>query len=238
MKITNITKSFNKFSLCIDSLELKPGLIHGLIGHNGCGKTTVMKIIAGLIEVCGGEIDYEGLTCRDITMAPRKPYFLHTSVYRNLIYPLTIRGIKPNKSMVDYYLEISGLKDKRKQYALSLSSGEQQKLSLVRALIFSPKLILIDEALSNLDIESVDLFEKLFLERQKNEPATWLVISHQLPHIQRLCSRVFFMYDGAIEAEGLTEDILLRPINPRLKKYLHHELINSKQEVHDEVFAC
>ena len=206
----------------VDELTFAPGVAYGLIGPNGCGKTTLLKLIAGLLTPDGGIIDREGLTGRDITMAPRKPYFLHDTVYRNLTYPLSLRGIKPDKVMLDYYLELADLSDKQKQYAPSLSSGEQQKLSLIRAMIFSPKFILIDEALSNLDMESSMLFEREILERQARAPVTYVICSHQLSHIQRLCGYVYFMWGGRIEAGGPAHDVLLRSDNPNLRKYMQY----------------
>ncbi len=223
MKITDLEKRFEDFTLRIDSLRLQPGRVHGLIGPNGSGKTTAMKLMAGLMPPDRGEIDLDGLSPRDVTMVPRKPYFLHGSVLQNLVYPLQIRGIKPDPAKVDAYLALAGLGGHRKKYAPSLSSGEQQKLALVRAMIFEPKLILIDEALSNLDLESVALFEGLILERQQSAPVTWLVISHQLAHIQRLCERVIFMDRGRVEAEGEAAEMLLRPAHPELRKYLQCE---------------
>jgi len=230
MRITELKKRFDGFSLSIERLTLAPGRIHGLIGPNGSGKTTAMKLMAGLLEPDSGEIDYEGLTRRDITMAPRKPYFLHDSVYRNLTYPLSIRGIRPDPERIGHLLEMTGLKDRRKQYALSLSTGEQQKLSIVRALIFSPKLILIDEAFSNLDIESVDMFERFILDRQKTEPVTWVVISHQISHIMRLCGHIIYMDNGTVEAEGPVEEMMLRPQSVRLKRYLRHVALIDRTE--------
>lgn len=225
MKMTNLVKRFPGFNLRIDSLCMASGQIHGFIGPNGSGKTTAMKLMAGLLQPDAGEIDCEGLAPRDMTMVPRKPYFLHDSVYNNLIYPLTLRGIRPDEGSVEHHLELAGLKAERKKFAPSLSSGEQQKLALVRALIFSPKLIFIDEAFSNLDMESASLFERLILERQQKQPVTWVVISHQLAHIQRLCGQVCFMDAGRVEAQGSATEILLHPENPKLRRYLQHEAL-------------
>jgi len=222
MKISNVTKAFEKFLLQVHSFETLEGKIHGIIGPNGCGKTTIMKIMAGLISFDSGTIDYEGLLPRDMTMIFRKPYLLHDTVYRNLIYPLTIRKIKPDKEMVEFFLEMSGLQDYRNQYALGLSGGEQQKLSLIRALIFSPKLIFIDEGFSNMDIESVALFENYILDMQKTKPATWVMISHHLSNIKRLCDFVYFMHDGKIEVHGETDEVLQTPGNDDLKRYLQY----------------
>ena len=222
MKISNIKKKFDRFSLHIDQLETQEGKIHGIIGPNGCGKTTAMKIMAGLLNPDSGKVDYENLSPRDITMVFRKPYLLHDTVMRNLIYPLKIRNIKPNNEQVEHYLEIAGLQDYRNQYAPGLSSGEQQKLSLVRAMIFSPKLIFIDEAFSNMDIESLAFFENYILNMQKIKPTTWVIISHQLSSIKRLCDYVYFMYGGKIEAHGKPKEILQYPESVNLRRYLQH----------------
>jgi len=228
MKITDVKKDFGGFSLRVANLALAPGTVYGLIGPNGCGKTTLLRIMAGLLAPDAGTVDAEGLTWRDVTMAPRKPYFLRDTVYRNLVYPLSLRGIKPDPAAVDYYLGLAGLKSRQKQYAPSLSAGEQQKLSLVRAMIFTPKLILIDESFSSLDIESAGRFERAIAERRGGgEPATYVICSHQLPHIQRLCGHVFFMWEGSVEAEGTADEILLRPQNPNLRYYLKYASLKS-----------
>ena len=135
MKITDLTKNYPGFALRIERMSLAQGRIYGLIGPNGSGKTTAMKLMAGLLDKDGGNIDNEGLTQRDITMAPRRPYFLRDTVYNNLIYPLSLRGVNPDQARAEYYLELASLKDKRKHYAPGLSGGEQQKLSVIRALI-------------------------------------------------------------------------------------------------------
>jgi len=222
MRISNVKKSFEKFSVHIEDLEIPEGKIYGIIGPNGCGKTTAMKLLAGVALPDSGFIDYEGLTPRDITMVMRKPYLLHDTVTRNLVYPLKIRNIKPDTELIEHYLDITGLKEYRDEYALTLSGGEQQKLSLARALIFSPKLIFIDEAFSNMDIESVAFFENYILEMQKTEPKTWVIISHQLSNIKRLCEHVFFMNNGEIKAAGATDELLESPDNADLRQYLQY----------------
>jgi len=109
MKISNVRKHFDRFSLHVENLTIRPGEIYGIIGSNGCGKTTLLKIIAGLTKPDSGQIDYETLTPRDITMVFRKPYLLHDTVLRNLTYPLKIRHIEPDPQLVEYYLNTAGL---------------------------------------------------------------------------------------------------------------------------------
>jgi len=225
MRISNLKKTLGDFRLNIDAFELEEGLIHGIIGPNGCGKSTLAKIIAGLLEPDEGEVNLNGLTARDITLCPQRPYLLHDTVYNNLIYPLKIRRAKIDKEVVLQWLETAGLSAKRNQYALALSSGERQKLSIIRAMIFEPRLIIIDEALSNLDPESVELFEELILKVHKKNSSTWILISHQLAHIRRVCDKVHFMQKGSIIESGTTHDIFVNPENESLKEYLRRESI-------------
>ncbi|MCL2400467.1 MAG: ABC transporter ATP-binding protein [Defluviitaleaceae bacterium] len=208
MKISKIKKNFDRFSLYIEELDIAENGIYGIIGSNGCGKSTTMKIMAGLMKPDSGHVDYKNLSQQDITMVFRKPFLMRDTVIQNLIYPLTLRKIKPNTDVVNYYLEIAGLQELRNQYAPGLSGGEQQKLALIRAMIFSPKMIFIDEAFSNLDLESVSFFESLILARQQSEPIMYVICSHQPSHIKRLCDHVFFMDKGRIEAEGSATEML------------------------------
>lgn len=196
MRITNLEKTVGKFRLEVDDLYIEPGKIHGIVGPNGCGKTVFLKTAAGIWKPDRGSIDYEGLNMREITMMLQRPYLMDTSVYQNLIYPLTIRKIRPDEQQIDGLLEKAGLLSQKKQYAKSLSSGERQKLSFLRALIFRPKLIMVDETLSNLDPESEKLFEEMILEVQKKEPVTWLIVNHQLDHIYQICDEIHYMEKG------------------------------------------
>ncbi|MBQ5782201.1 MAG: ABC transporter ATP-binding protein [Oscillospiraceae bacterium] len=228
MKITDLKKQQGNFLLNVADASFEKGKIHGIIGSNGSGKTTLSKLIMGTLQADSGTIDYEGLTSRDVTMTGQRPYLMHTSVYNNLVYPLKIRGIPIDEDVVDYWLEKAGLQDKKKQYAPSLSSGEQQKLSFVRALIFEPKLVIVDETLSNLDPDSADLFERIILEQQQKNPITWITISHQLVHIRRICDMVHFMDRGDIIASGTPQEILINPQHPTIIKYLSSTEVSFK----------
>ncbi|MEG3028909.1 MAG: ABC transporter ATP-binding protein [Oscillospiraceae bacterium] len=229
MKIIDLKKKLGDFLLDIDFLEMETGKIHGIIGANGSGKTTVAKLMMGTLQPDSGRIDYEGLSERDVTLTSQKPYLLHTSVYQNLIYPLKIRNAPIDEAQVDYWLERGGLQDKKNQYARSLSSGEQQKLSFIRALIFKPKLIIIDETLSNLDPDSADLFEQVILEQQAKDPITWVTISHQLVHIKKICDVVHFMDKGQVVTSGTPEQMLINPSHPAIIKYLSNTEVSFKK---------
>jgi len=220
MTLTGVEKKLGDFSLCVEKLVFPGPGIYGLIGPNGSGKSTLAKLMAGLLEGDRGSIDTGGLRLRDITLLSRKPYMMSDTVYNNLVYPLRLRNIESDPKLIAEYLEKMGFSERGKQKARSLSSGEQQKLAFLRALIFKPRLVIADEAMTALDIDSLDVFENMILEEQKKENTVWIIISHQMPHIRHLCSRIFFMYNGRIETDGSTEEIFHQSTNPHLRQYL------------------
>ena len=226
LKIKSLKKTLGSFSLSLDSLVIdKPG-IYGLIGPNGCGKSTTAKIISGILASDSGELDIP-FGPRDITMITQKPYVMDSTVYNNLAYPLKLRGIKDCKPLCDEFLKKIDFLERKTQRARLLSGGEKQKLSLLRAMIFDPKLIIFDEAMTDLDLDSLDMFEGMVLERQKQNPIIWIIISHQLAHIKRLCDYVFFISKGRLEAEGPTDDFL-RSANPLVRRYLRQEVLKAE----------
>jgi ABC-type multidrug transport system ATPase subunit len=225
MTITELTKDFNSLRVDVQNMVFEDGFVHGLIGPNGCGKTTLAKLIMGTVPAQRRDIDFGGLDDRDMTMATQQPYMMHDSVYRNLVFPLKLRGLTPDRQETDRLLGICGLLDKAKDPARGLSSGQQQKLSIARALIFKPKLIIIDESLSSLDPDSVELFETEIRRIQKEAPVTWLIISHQLAHVRRLCDRIHFMDKGRIIKSGTFDQVLNRPEEPELSRYIARETL-------------
>ena len=201
MKITDLEKNIGSFNLKIDDLYIKPGLVHGLAGHNGSGKTVLLKLIMGILEPDRGTIDLEGKDRKNMTMMSQRPYLLTGSVYDNIVYPLKLRKIKPDEAEIDSLLERTGLLAQKNQYARSLSSGERQKLSFLRAIIFEPEFIIMDETLSNLDPESERAIVEIIKEIQSERPVTWLMVSHGRDVREELCDIIHYMEKGRITDE-------------------------------------
>ena len=198
MRITELRKKIGRTDLYIPDLHIEHGKIHGLTGPNGFGKTTLLKLIIGITQPDSGTIDLEGLRPTDITMTSQRPYLMHASVYDNIVYPLKIRGAKIDTAEIDSLLTRTGLMPLKQQYAGSLSSGERQKLSFLRAIIFHPSMILIDETLSNLDPESEALFRDIILERRDQDGSTWLIVSHQFGKMNSIFDETHYMEKGRI----------------------------------------
>jgi ABC-type multidrug transport system ATPase subunit len=225
LRITGLAKTLGGFSINIERMRVAGPGVYGLIGPNGCGKTTLAKLLSGILSPDRGEIRCS-LDSRDITMVSQKPYMMDDTVYNNLVYPLRLRGIRPDPEETGTMLRAIGFQGRKNERARGLSAGERQKLALLRAFIFRPRLIILDEAMTGLDIDSLDMFEGMVLERQKQEPLAWIIVSHQLAHVRRLCSYLFFMAGGRLEAEGPVE-ALLASSNPLVRRYLKHEVLEA-----------
>jgi ABC-type multidrug transport system ATPase subunit len=225
LHISSLVKTLGSFSLSINELRIPSPGIYGLIGPNGCGKSTTAKLFCGLLQPDSGEIDIS-LEKLAVTMITQKPYIMDDTVYNNLAYPLRLRGVKPIAPLCEEYLEMVGFTERKNQRARELSGGEKQKLALLRAMIFQPRLIILDEAMTDLDLDSLDFFEGLILQRQKIDPIIWIIISHQLAQVRRLCDYIFFMNGGQLEAEGPTKE-LLHSSNPLVSRFLKHGVMEA-----------
>lgn len=206
ISIKNLKKSYSdKLVLNIEKLEIKKGKITGIIGPNGSGKSTLLSIIAGLDKEFTGDIRYNDKTLnreilKDMTLVMQKPYLFKRKVFDNIEYPLKIRKFKKQvrkeKTLnILRSLEIEDLTDKK---AHLLSGGESQKVSLARALIFNPKLLLLDEPTSNIDPESIKIMEREIVRFNKETKGTVLIVTHNMAQSERICDEVLFLKDGKV----------------------------------------
>ncbi len=157
-----------------------------ITGRNGSGKTTLLKSIAGLLE-------YEGSVIGEGTYISQEPVVFDRTAYENLIYPLEIRGLNVD----DYKNKINDLADKLnikhlyEKNAKKLSGGEKMKVAFIRGIIFNPKVILLDEPTTHLDIESIE--ELVQLIKELKEKMTILIVSHNKAFMQELKEQEYYL---------------------------------------------
>lgn len=201
IKISNLEKYYgHRKVLDIKSLTIEKGKITGITGHNGCGKTTLLNIIAGLDKEYIGEITYNGLPLNQkivdkMTIVFQKPYLFKRSVYENIEYPLKVRGVSKedrHKKVLDIVnkLEIVDLMNKK---AHLLSGGESQKVALARALVFKPDLLFLDEPTSNIDPDAIEVLEREILRFNEEVGGTVIIVTHNLDQSKRLGHRIIEM---------------------------------------------
>jgi len=203
IKLRNIKKTYiDKTILSIEKLNIKKGKITGIIGPNGSGKTTMMKIIGNLIKSDVGSVEYDGkefeIISDRLTYVSHNSYLFNESVYENIAAPLIFRDMNKEyikervEELIDNF-QIGYLKDEN---ALTLSGGEKQKVALARALSFMPELLLIDEPTSNIDPNFIKLIESSLKRINKDYNTTILIVTHNTAQSFRLCDEIIFMKDG------------------------------------------
>ena len=225
--------------------SVKSGKITGIIGPNGCGKTTFLNIISGLLEPTTGIVHYANLPKnpsdnlewfdktprRRITLVFQKPYLIDTSVEKNIAFPLKLR--KWNKEKIhertEELIDRFGLRGLEKQRATRMSSGEMQKTAIARALSFYPSLLMLDEPTSNIDPGSTDDIEKILSEYRKNENINIIIVSHNLAQVKRLCDNVMMMHDGKVIEMGTADEVLSSPEHPLTRKFISKEALLSRK---------
>ncbi len=206
LDIENLKKAYGeKIVLDIPRLEIEEGKITGITGPNGSGKSTLVNIISGMETEFEGRVLYDG-RCMDrdiqknMTHVFQKPYLFRRRVYDNIAYPLRLRNYEKNHEerlikQVIKSLEIDNLIDKKGH---RLSGGETQKVALARALVFEPKLLILDEPTSNIDPQSVKIMEKEILRFNRVSKGTVLIITHNLDQAQRICDNIIYLSFGKV----------------------------------------
>lgn len=228
----HLTKKYqDKTVLNIDQLEFAAGIITGIIGPNGSGKSTLMKIIAGLDQEFSGELQIQGhrleqTKSREMTLVFQKPYLINTDVYHNIAYPLKLRGRTKQeiKEKTEKMIELLELQAIIQQNARTLSGGEGQKVALARAMVFEPKLLLLDEPTANIDPQSMLVMENAIRYINRNCQTTVVLVTHNIRQLQRVCSEAVFMREGKVEQRGKVNEVLNSIKGNYLGELLEQEL--------------
>lgn len=212
LDIKNLSKRFgtgNRLALDDLSLSLVPGEIYGLLGPNGAGKSTTINLICNLLRPDAGTVHIGGLPASDATkrlvgVAPQEN-LLYPSLTctENLGFFARIYGLDRlgRQQRVARCLELVNLGDRAHSPAETLSGGMQRRLSMAIALIHQPKLIILDEPTTGLDIEARYEIWQL-IRRLQSEGATVLLTTHLLEEAERLCQRIGILRQGKLLAEG------------------------------------
>jgi len=202
------------------SFALPAGGCYGLIGESGCGKSTVLRAIAGLNTDYAGEIRFDGSVLgaqrppafrRRVQMVFQDPYAsLHPRkiVEKTLAEPLAIHGFGDANARIDRALAMVGLgAGFRYRYPHQLSGGQRQRVAIARALIMEPQVLLLDEPTSALDVSVQAEILNLLKRIRAEQGLSYLLVSHDLAVIAHVCERIGMMRHGRIVEEMTPADI-------------------------------
>jgi tungstate transport system ATP-binding protein len=210
LSASNVWKGYNGNQVLRDcSFLFDEHGIYVLTGANGCGKSTFLRICALIEPPDGGEIDYfsdegvaqKGLELkRRITLVLPKIGVFNTTVSKNVTYGLRIRGIggtEAERKVADA-LDFVGLGHKKDQNALTLSSGETQRLGIARALVIKPEILFLDEPTASVDRKNIEIIENIILEMKKDARAIVVITTHDRAQAERVADSLLLMKEGKI----------------------------------------
>jgi len=222
-------------------LIVRSGENISLVGESGCGKTTLARIILKLLSLDSGSIVFDG---QDITKSSNRQMresrknmqMVFQDPYSSLDPRYTIGRIMKEGLMLKkrQYRSESEKRDRMRQllqsvqlngdilnrYPHEFSGGERQRIAIARALMLNPKLLILDEAVSSLDVIIQKQFIDLLADLQKDFNLTYLFISHNLKVVRRISQKIAVMYKGKIVELALTEEIFSNPLHPYTKELL------------------
>lgn len=217
LKINNLTKLYkNGRGIKEVSFQVNEGDIYGLLGPNGSGKTTTMKIITGLITTYQGEVrifgrsvekdddkSLENVGC--LIEAPAVYDYL--SARKNLeIAAEYYKDIKAPR--IEHILEQTGLIKYKNDKVKEFSLGMKQRLGLALALLSNPKLVILDEPVNGLDIEGMIAIREIIVNQAKSNGTTFLISSHLAHELEVICNKVAIMKDGRLSKTATMEEVI------------------------------
>ncbi len=219
--ISGLTKNFGDL-VAVDhmDLDIPAGTIFGLLGPNGAGKSTTTRLLSTLLRPTEGtasvsefDIIQEPVRVREITgVLPEESN--HTvypgmTAYENLQYFARLYDVPEEEipERIEELLTFMILWDRKDDKAGELSTGNRQRLALCRAILHRPKVLLLDEPTSALDPLAAKRVRELILELSKKYKQTFLINSHNLPEVQRVCDRIAIIDEGKILLQGKTQEL-------------------------------
>ena len=220
IEVINLSKKY-KSKNAVSNINFKIGEneIVGLLGPNGCGKTTTIGMILGLLKPTKGEVLINGknIETNKISLLHRmnfiSPYIelpKKLKVKQNLIVYGKLYNVEDLKNRISYLSDKLRLSDLLNKITGELSSGQKNRVSLAKALINDPTVLLLDEPTASLDPETGD-FIRTFLENYKKEKKiSVLLASHNMDEVKRLCNFVLMMKDGIIVDRGTPDDLIFK----------------------------
>ena len=222
VKLVNITKSFDEKIVLEDiNIDIKDGELVSLLGVSGCGKSTTLQLIAGLINPDSGDIIFNDKSVLNTPTGKRdavivfQDYLLfpHMSVYENIEFGLKMKNInkKIRKDKVKELIKLVKLNGYENKYPSELSGGQKQRVAIARTLAINPKVLLLDEPFSNLDINLRNEMREFVLNLQKKLNITTILVTHDKEEALIMSDKIAVMVNGKIEQFDKPETLYQKP---------------------------
>ncbi len=235
LKVENVSKHFGE-KLAVDNISFdinKPG-VFGLLGTNGAGKSTTIRMMLGILKKDSGEITWNGkkVERKNVNfgyLPEERGIYPKSKIYEQLLYFAELKGMKKENASkeIDYWMDKLKVSEYKNMTAEKLSKGNQQKVQFITAILNDPELIVLDEPFSGLDPVNTELLKEVILELV--EKGKYIVMSsHQMTSIEEFCSDVVIVNKGKTVLKGNLKEIKDAYKANRL-------IINTKQDITAEI---
>ena len=220
INIKNLNKKYKNFNAVNNlNFEIKKGSIIGLLGPNGCGKTTTLGMILGLIKPTSGTVNINGKNIEDeanrIKVLEKinfiSPYIelpKKLTVHENLVVYGKMYSVKNLEKKINSLITDLNLQNFRDRKTGELSSGQKNRVSLAKSLINDPEILLLDEPTASLDPDTGDYIRGYIQRFAEENSTTILLASHNMAEVKRLCSEIMMMKNGEIIDQGSCESLI------------------------------
>lgn len=249
IKIENLRKEF-KDTTAIDNLNLniEEGKLVSILGPSGCGKSTLLFMLSGLSKATSGNIYFGDKIVNDVEAEDREigmvfqnyALYPHMTVLQNVMFPLKMKKIKKNiaQDMAMEIMKLVQIEELAKRKPSQLSGGQQQRVAIARALVKKPKILLLDEPLSNLDAK-LRLSMREEIKRIQNETSiTTVFVTHDQEEAMSISDNILLMKKGKIQQYGRPKELYKNPINRFTAEFIGNPTINTLLgELKNEVFT-
>ncbi|SCH69848.1 MULTISPECIES: ABC transporter ATP-binding protein [unclassified Romboutsia] len=220
------------------NLEIKEGELICLLGPSGCGKTTILNLLAGLLDPTSGDIKFDnesiinkhpkdrniGLVFQNYALYP------HMTVLENVMFPLTVGNKKKPKEeamkIAKEYMKITSIEELANKKPGEMSGGQQQRVAITRALVQNPKILLLDEPLSNLDARLRLKIREEIRRLVKEIGITTIFVTHDQEEALSISDRIVLMNQGIVQQFDIPQNLYLEPANLFVAKFMGNPIIN------------
>ncbi len=220
------------------NLDINEGELVCLLGPSGCGKTTILNLLAGLLDPTSGDILFDNESVVDKHPKDRNiglvfqnyALYPHMSVLENVMFPLTVGAKKrPKKEAMEQakkYMEITSIEGLADKKPGEMSGGQQQRVAITRALVQNPKILLLDEPLSNLDARLRLKIREEIRRLIKEIGITTIFVTHDQEEALSISDRIVLMNEGVVQQFDEPQNLYLEPANLFVAKFMGNPIIN------------
>ncbi|MDU3211659.1 ABC transporter ATP-binding protein [Anaerococcus sp.] len=240
IEIKDLNKIYENGYEALKDIDLKipDGALVTLLGPSGCGKSTVLNIIAGILDPTHGDILFDDKSVinlhpkdRNIGMVFQNyALYPHMTVLENITFPLTVGDNKIKRSeankVAQRYMDLTYITDYKDKKPNQLSGGQQQRVAIARALVQNPKILLMDEPLSNLDARLRLSIREEIRKIVKDVGVTTIFVTHDQEEALSISDYIALMDDGVIQQYDIPQNLYLDPYNLFVAKFIGNPIIN------------